>query len=71
MRAFVLSGPRRGSVEEVSAPVAGPSGRVGAALTLMAPAARARSRRDELVMLTREAAARIDRTLGGIEETAA
>lgn len=55
----------------VSAPIAGPSGRVGAALTLMAPAARARSRRDELVTLTREAAARIDRTLGGIEETAA
>lgn len=55
----------------VSVPIAGPSGRVESALTLMAPAARARGRREELIALTREAAARIEGALGGIEETAA
>ena len=55
----------------VSAPIAGPSGRIDAALTLMAPAARARGRREELIAMTRAAAARIDRALGGIEESAA
>ena len=49
----------------VSAPIASPSGRVAAALTLMAPASRVRGRRDELVALTRAAAARIDRALDG------
>jgi DNA-binding IclR family transcriptional regulator len=56
----------------VSAPIASPSGRIAAALTLMAPASRIRGRRDELVALTRAAAVRIDQALcGAAQERAA
>jgi DNA-binding IclR family transcriptional regulator len=58
----------------VSAPVLTASGRLEAALTLMAPADRARPRRERLVTLTREAAQRIGRGLRGgpeLEEAAA
>ena len=48
-----------------SAPILAGSGRLEAALSLMAPAERARPRRDRLVALTREAAGRIGMSLRG------
>lgn len=49
----------------VSAPILAASGRLEAGLSLMAPAERARPRRDRLIALTREAAERIGVSLRG------
>lgn len=49
----------------VSAPILAAGGRLVAALSLMAPAGRARPRRDRLVALTRASAERVGETLRG------
>lgn len=57
----------------VSAPILAASGRLEAALSLMAPADRARPQRERLIALTRETAERIGQTLRGgaeLEEAA-